>query len=375
MSPTLLARSRHRSIRSLERYTLVGRDALARHVAKSDPTHARTPAADHKLAAPDDRRHPVGIYWVYQWVFSGYRWCTGCMTAPQLPTADDLRPFLRRGLPAAGDTVTDHLLDLPGVRARAATHDRDSRVAAFNTLLRQLLSRLPDQQTATAAHILFGTATTDANANLMSRRVVAAAMLGRDPDHFRKNIEPRILADIAEALIADSDRMAVTSSTAPRLVPVLHPPAALPADMWAWETAEHEEHMSRLWAAVYALRAELLACERLASMNPDSTELRDAAEAALWRFGQLHLAIRTYRRAYGATILHGDIPPETLIDLAGWTPPLSLDDIDVIGHCGPNAERFRTYLTTLTAAPTGADIIARWVTALAEPRASTGSTA
>lgn len=36
-TPTLLARSRHRSIRSLERYTYVGRDALAQHVANSDP--------------------------------------------------------------------------------------------------------------------------------------------------------------------------------------------------------------------------------------------------------------------------------------------------------------------------------------------------
>jgi integrase/recombinase XerD len=36
-TPTLLARSRHRSIRSLERYTRVGRDALAKHVADRDP--------------------------------------------------------------------------------------------------------------------------------------------------------------------------------------------------------------------------------------------------------------------------------------------------------------------------------------------------
>ena len=49
------------------------------------------------------------------------------------PSGADLRPLLRRGLPA--DVIADHLLLLPGVVARATTDDRDSRTAAFNTLL------------------------------------------------------------------------------------------------------------------------------------------------------------------------------------------------------------------------------------------------
>jgi integrase/recombinase XerD len=40
-TPTLLARSRHASVRSLERYTRPGLEAVARHVAANDPAARR----------------------------------------------------------------------------------------------------------------------------------------------------------------------------------------------------------------------------------------------------------------------------------------------------------------------------------------------
>jgi integrase/recombinase XerD len=44
-TPTLLARSRHASVRSLERYARPGPEALARHVAATDPAARRRPPA------------------------------------------------------------------------------------------------------------------------------------------------------------------------------------------------------------------------------------------------------------------------------------------------------------------------------------------
>lgn len=291
------------------------------------------------------------------------------MTATGPPTADDLRPLLRRGLPAAADVITDRLLDLPGVRARAGTGDRDSRAVAVSALLRQMLQRLPDPGLALAGSMLFGAIAATSGNTLTARRSGAALSLSRDPDHFRKHIEPRILAELAQVLATDSDRMRATRAVPPRLIPVRHPPAELPQDMWAWEAVEHEEHIARLWAAVYALRAELLACERLASFDPFGAELVDAAGAALWRAGQLRVAIRTYRRAYGARLLHGDIAPESLIDLAGWSPPLSPDDVDVVCHHSPDTERRQTFVTSLTAGEPGAGVYARWLAHLsAHPR-------
>jgi hypothetical protein len=283
------------------------------------------------------------------------------MSTSDLPTADGLRLLLRRGLPAATDVIPNSLLDLPGVRARSATDARDSRAAAFNTLLRQLLQHTPDPGLALAANLLFGAVPATAGSNLTARRSDAAGALGRDPDHFRKHIEPRILTALAQALAADSDRMRTTQAVPPRLIPVLGPPAGLPEDMWAWEAVEHEEHIVRLWASVYALRAELLSCERLVSFDPLGSELTAASEAALWRAGQLYVAIRAYRRAYGARLLHGDVTPDSMIGLAGWSPALSPDDVDVLCHHKPDTQTCRTFITDLTAAGPGTSLRAGWV--------------
>ena len=44
-TPTLLARSRHASVRSLGRYARSGPEAVARHVAATDPAAWRRPPA------------------------------------------------------------------------------------------------------------------------------------------------------------------------------------------------------------------------------------------------------------------------------------------------------------------------------------------
>ncbi|MBB5867383.1 hypothetical protein F4553_000762 [Allocatelliglobosispora scoriae] len=251
--------------------------------------------------------------------------------------------------------------------ARAAGPDWINRVQAFNALLRQLIDRIAEPQTSIAAASLFGVSAGTIGANLTERREAAAAALSVHPDHFRKHIEPRLLAQLAQALAADSERMTSTRVAPPQLLPMTRPPAPLPADMFAWEAVEHEEQLSRLWSSVYALRAELLACERWASMDPGSGEHVDAADAALWRVGQLHVAIRSYRRAYGSRLLHGDIPPERLIGMAGWTPDLRPPDVELLCHRGPDAERLRGFLDDLTAAPGGQDLRDRWVSDLLVP--------
>lgn len=63
----------------------------------------------------------------------------------------------------------------------------------------------------------------------------------------------------------------------------------------------------------------------------------------------------------GVRLLRGDIAPETLIGLAGWSPPLSADVIDVICHHSPNTDRCATFLTHLTATDAGARVHAHWV--------------
>jgi len=278
-----------------------------------------------------------------------------------------LRTVLKHGLPARDSVVGDVLLDMPGVTARASGSNRASRVAAFNALLPQLLARMEDRRLAAAAATLFGDVRAAAGKTMTARRAAAARSLDRDPDHFRKHIEPRLLEIVAAALAADSERMVAPRATPPRLIPVIAQPQPLPEDMFAWEAVEHDEHMSRLWAAVFALRAELLACARLASMDPAGPEVTDCADAALWRAGQLHIVIRRYRRAYGSRLLHGNISPDVLLGLAGWSPNLSAADVDTVCHLQPDSQPLSTFVDRLAAIHGGQGVRHRWVSELVRP--------
>jgi integrase/recombinase XerD len=51
-TPTLLARSRHASVRSLERYARPGPEAVARHVAATDPADRCRPPARLPVPRP-----------------------------------------------------------------------------------------------------------------------------------------------------------------------------------------------------------------------------------------------------------------------------------------------------------------------------------
>ncbi|MGH3404697.1 MAG: hypothetical protein ACRDRJ_19665 [Streptosporangiaceae bacterium] len=294
------------------------------------------------------------------------------MASVAAPLEESLRVLLRRGLPAAEGAIADRLLELPGVIARASGRDRASRAAAFNALLYQLIGRLPGgPDSQTAARLLFGDGRRHASRTLTGRRAAAAMALGRDPDHFRKHIELRLLGEVAGALAADSEHMARRPGP-PRLAPVATPPPPLPADQFAWEAVEHEEHISRLWAAVYALRAELLAGERLASMDPAGrNELAGTSEAALWRLGQLHVAIRAYRRAYGTRLLNSDLPPESLVSMAGWTPALDPAEAELICRHGPDTMPLDAWLRRLAFDPAGERLRARWASAFVVLQADT----
>jgi hypothetical protein len=235
-----------------------------------------------------------------------------------------LRTLVRPGLPLAPELVDDVLLDLPGVRARATNpDDRDSRVAAFEGLLRWCLARFDDESLTDAARALFGIRPGVSGTTLTQRREIAAIASGHEVHHFRKRIEPRLLGQLAWALRRDSDEYAMTRAVAPPLAPATARPR-MPADPFAWESAEHAELLSRLWSGVYLVRAELLGLARARSMRGEPAALVAAACSALRRYAQLLALAERYRAAYGEVLLHADtgLTPDGLANLAGWTPTL-----------------------------------------------------
>jgi hypothetical protein len=114
---------------------------------------------------------------------------------------------------------------------------------------------------------------------------------------------------------------------APRLAPATGR-ERVGADPFAWEVAEQEEALTRVWSALYALRAELLAVERLISLDLDDQQIIAHTVTAAWRWALASTAAHTYTAAFGATPgasagEHRELAAAELVALAGWTPALT----------------------------------------------------
>lgn len=228
--------------------------------------------------------------------------------------------LLRHGLPVIPVNADPVLLDLRGVVARAVDPaDAASCTAALNGTLRGLLARFPDTRYARAARALFGLLPAEPGLNLTARRDLAAEQAGHEVHHFRKRVEPKLIEKIAWELLADADRFTRTPMIAPRLAVItVHEP--VPADPFAWEVTEHEEQLARLWSALYAARAELLAVERLVSLRANRIDLVHAAVTAAWRWAAARAEAIGYTTDYAPD---GDTSIDDLLALAGWTPELA----------------------------------------------------
>lgn len=229
--------------------------------------------------------------------------------------------LLRRGLPVTPATAEPVLLKLRGIIARAVDPaDEASRTAALDGTLRGLLARFPDARYASAARALFGLPPAEAGQNLTVRRDLAAEQAGHEVHHFRKRVEPKLIEMLAWELLADADRFTRLPMIAPRLAST-RSRQPVQADPFAWEVAEHEEHLCRLWSAIYAARAELLAAERLISLDADRVDVMHAAVTAAWRWAAARAAAISYTTAFAPELARNSA--DELAALAGWTPALS----------------------------------------------------
>lgn len=201
--------------------------------------------------------------------------------------AGSLTRVLRRGLPVAAAAADPVLLGLRGVAARAVdADDESSRTTALDGVLRGLLARFPDERYAPAARALFGLPPAAPGQNLTVRRESAARAAGHEVHHFRKRVEPRLLEHLAEMLLTDADRFTRSYLIAPRLAPAVER-QPVPPDPFAWEVAVREEALCRLWAAIYTLRGELLAIERLISLDASPRAVARHTVTAAWRWAQV----------------------------------------------------------------------------------------
>jgi hypothetical protein len=277
--------------------------------------------------------------------------------------AEELRGLARKGLPLEPGGAWPRLTGLASVSARVGDDKSPAaRTEALDWVLRRVLARLEPEGLRDSAKALFGLPPAEAGSNLTHRRETAAKVLEREVNHFRKRVEPRILIALAHALERDAAGQAKSWASPPPVRPGRRR-RHLPADVFAWEAAEHEEVLTRLWACVYALRAELLAVERQVSMG-GAGAASVASDAALWRFGQLHAQARRYRVAYGGELLlDGTAGPHDLAELAGWTPKLSPIETALVVDAS-SATSAHLFILTVHAATGGNDLLTTWRTAL-----------
>jgi hypothetical protein len=250
--------------------------------------------------------------------------------------------LLRRGLPVTPATADPVLLDLRGIVARAVDPtDEASRTTALDGTLRGLLARFPDVRYAPAARALFGLPPAEPGQNLTVRRDLAAEQAGHEMHHFRKRVEPKLIEKIAWELLADADRFTRSPMIAPRLAPTSGR-QPVQADPFAWEVAEHEEQLSRLWSAIYAARAELVAVERLLSLGADRLDVIHTAVTAAWRWAVARAEAIGYTTAFAP-----DLDAGSLVALAGWTPQLTVAQASRLTEAaagGASREQFVTAL-------------------------------
>lgn len=219
--------------------------------------------------------------------------------------------------PAGADAV---LLNLRGIVARAADPTEEaSRIAALDGTLRGLLARFGDTRYGAAARALFGLPPAKPGQNLTVRRDLAATEARHEVHHFRKRVEPKLVEKVAWELLADADRFTRSPMIAPRLA-LSSGQQPIPADPFAWELAEHEEQLMRLWSAIYAARAELLAVERLISLDAHRLDLITTAVTAAWRWAAARAEVISYTTAFAPDL---ETSPDELITLTGWTPALT----------------------------------------------------
>lgn len=236
-----------------------------------------------------------------------------------------LARLLRRGLPVTRSVTDPVLLGLRGVLARAVdSSDEASRISALDGLLRGLLARFPDARYAGAARALFGLPPAEPGRNLTTRREVAARLAEHEVHHFRKRVEPRLIEQMATLLMLDADRFTRSRWVAPRLAPSAER-QPVSKDPFAWEVAEHEEVLCRVWSAIYALRAELLGIERLISLGADQNQMIRQAVTAAWRWGLASTEATGYVAAFGTDDRNGGVSAQELVAIAGWTPTLSAE--------------------------------------------------
>lgn len=219
-------------------------------------------------------------------------------------TTDDLagavRALLAGGLPATEDACPDLLSNLRSVAARSVIPSESlSRLTALNQLIPRLIAAMHDQAYRDALQVMLGLAPGTRGTSLSARRRQAADRLGYNPDHFRTDIEPKLVRALATAIHEDLLRY---KNRGRRATEAYEPTGRTPS--FGPEDVTHEEELvSRIWQHVYGLRAELICFARHEGEDGYEAQAEEARQRALTHEANLKELIADYTDTYGEALI------------------------------------------------------------------------
>lgn len=229
---------------------------------------------------------------------------------------NELAALIAKGLPAT-TAGAGRLLDLRSVYARAThPYDPQSRLVALNHLLVRILADW-DGDRGEALRIMYGIAAGTRGTNLTHRREIARGVLGYEQNHFRKDIEPQLISELAAAVYQDLLRYKRRIRRAAEAEEPTGDTPSLSDD----DITHEEELISRIWQHVYELRAELIAAARLGTDPNLSSQVEDHRQAAERTSTRLQELIAEHTDTYGTGLIrHGEAEyrTEAIERLAGW---------------------------------------------------------
>ena len=213
-----------------------------------------------------------------------------------------LATLITKGLPAT-TTSAGPLLDLRSVYARAThPYDPQSRLAAFNQLIVRILAEREDDR-GSALRIMYGVAAGTGRTSLTHRRNAARAVLGYEQTHFRKEIEPQLIEELATAVYKDLLRYKRRVRRATEAEEPTGDTPSLSED----DLTHEEELISRIWQHVYGLRADLIAVARLGADPAWASQVEDHRQGAAVASVRLQDLIGEYTETYGTDLIrHGE---------------------------------------------------------------------
>ena len=220
--------------------------------------------------------------------------------------AVELRRVVRKGLPLDLATAGAVLPNLRSVVARSVhPDDLVSRLDSANELLARFLADAGEDEHGEAMRILFAVAQGTRGRNLTQRRASAAVLLGYDPDHFRKHVEPKLIDELALVIHRDLLRYKSRAKRAPES---LEPTGDTPS-LDETHFTHQEELVSRIWEKVYALRAAHIAVarrERATNSQTMALEIEECRQIAAQEDRAVHVLVAEYVATYGEKLIrHG----------------------------------------------------------------------